>query len=149
MKSEAKLVPNKRNRTETNRAAPKRRNSTGTIYVASTMSSQDNDATIHCVCIVIRAHMLTAAKENVVPLPEYDVFKDPDFLKSPTRREYKDANPQHLIPSLNAVKDFFTSVFSKSQLESDCIIMALIYCERLVKETKGRLCIRYDNWRSM
>jgi hypothetical protein len=53
------------------------------------------------------------------------------------------------VPSLATVKDFFTLVFSKSQLESDCIIMALIYCERLVKETKGRLCIRYDNWRSM
>ena len=27
--------------------------------------------------------------------------------------------------------------------------MALIYCERLVKETQGRLCIRYDNWKPM
>ena len=27
--------------------------------------------------------------------------------------------------------------------------MALIYCERLVRETKGRLCIQYDNWRSI
>lgn len=53
------------------------------------------------------------------------------------------------MPSLQTVKDFFTLVFSKSQLESDCIIMALIYCERLVKETRGRLCIRYDNWRSI
>ncbi len=53
------------------------------------------------------------------------------------------------VPSLSTVKDFFMYVFSKSQLESDTIIMALIYCERLVKETKGKLCIRYDNWRSM
>jgi hypothetical protein len=53
------------------------------------------------------------------------------------------------VPSLSTVKDFFMYLFSKSQLESDTIIMALIYCERLVKETKGRLCIRYDNWRSM
>lgn len=53
------------------------------------------------------------------------------------------------MPSLSTVKDFFQYLFSKSQLESDTIIMALIYCERLVKETKGKLCIRYDNWRSM
>jgi hypothetical protein len=32
-------------------------------------------------------------------------------------------------------------------MESECIIIALIYCERLVKHTKGRLCIRFDNWR--
>lgn len=53
------------------------------------------------------------------------------------------------VPSFKVVKEFFNLVFSKSQLESECIIIALIYCERLVKETKGRLCIRFDNWRSM
>lgn len=55
---------------------PKRRNSTGTIYVSSTMSSQDNSATIQCVCAVIHAHMVAAAREGVVPLAEFDVFKD-------------------------------------------------------------------------
>lgn len=119
----------------------KRRNSTGTIFVANTMSTQDNKATIECVCIVIRAHMLEAAKGNVVPLPEYDTFKDVAFADSKTDKP--------LIPSLETVKDFFMYIFSKSQLESDCIIMTLIYCERLVKETRGRLCIRYDNWRSI
>lgn len=95
----------------------RRRNSTGTIFLSHTMSNQDNNATIECVCVVIRAHMLgecphgpsvdglitaraslfnayrtiplplssslrnvtDAAKENVVPLPEYDVFKDANF----------------------------------------------------------------------
>lgn len=36
----------------------KRRNSTGTIFLAHTMSNQDNIATIECVCVVIRAHMI-------------------------------------------------------------------------------------------
>lgn len=125
----------------------KRRNSTGTIYISQTMAQQDNTATIQCVCMVIRAHMVTAAKENIVPLPQYDVFKDAAFINA--KRDSKETNPMALVPSLQTVKDFFTLVFSKSQLESDCIIMALIYCERLVKETKGRLCIRYDNWRSI
>lgn len=40
------------------------------------MSVQDNDATISCVCVVIRTHMLDAAKEGVDPLPRYDIFKD-------------------------------------------------------------------------
>ena len=126
----------------------KRRNSTGTIYIETTMQSQDNNATIECVCVVIRAHMIQAAKENIVPRPEYDIFKDTPFLNSMTR-EQKEMSTMELVPSLSVVKEFFTMIFSKSQLESDCIIMALIYCERLVKETKGRLAIRYDNWRSM
>jgi len=45
------------------------------------------------------------------------------------------------------MQDFFMTVFKKSQMESECIIIALIYCERLVKVTKGRFCIRHDNWR--
>lgn len=33
-------------------------------------------------------------------------------------------------------------------MENECIIMTLIYVEKLVKVTKGRFCIRFDNWRS-
>lgn len=80
-----------------------------------------------------------------MPLPEYDVFKDTAFLKKDASGKTPEAN----VPSLSTVKDFFQYLFSKSQLESDTIIMALIYCERLVKETRGKLCIRFDNWRSM
>eukprot|EP00595_Chromulina_sp_UTEXLB2642_P001151 CAMPEP_0196762852 /NCGR_PEP_ID=MMETSP1095-20130614/2923_1 /TAXON_ID=96789 ORGANISM="Chromulina nebulosa, Strain UTEXLB2642" /NCGR_SAMPLE_ID=MMETSP1095 /ASSEMBLY_ACC=CAM_ASM_000446 /LENGTH=413 /DNA_ID=CAMNT_0042114819 /DNA_START=714 /DNA_END=1955 /DNA_ORIENTATION=+ len=115
----------------------KRRNSTGTIYVATTMSSQDNEATIKCVCLVIRAHIIEANKKNLVSTREYDVFKD--LISTNINR----------IPTLNEIKDFFMQIFSKSQLESECIIMALIYCERMVKETNGKLCIRHDNWKSI
>jgi hypothetical protein len=92
--------------------------------------------------------MMAAAKENIEPIPEYDVFKDVEFPHH--RCEFKESsNISAIVPSLEVVKDFFNLIFSKSQLENDCIIMALIYCERLVKKTKGRLCIRYDNWRSI
>ena len=53
------------------------------------------------------------------------------------------------VPSSASIRDFFELIFSKSQLESECIIMALIYIERLMKKTKGRLCLRYNNWKSM
>jgi hypothetical protein len=125
----------------------KRRNSTGTIYLNATMAQQDNTSTIGCVCMVIRAHMVQAAREGIVPMVQYDIFKDAAYVIKKECKDTKDA--MSLVPSLSTVKDFFTLVFSKSQLESDCIIMALIYCERLVKETRGRLCIRYDNWRSI
>ena len=51
------------------------------------------------------------------------------------------------VPSLDLVVRFFDNAFSKSQMESECIIMCLIYIERLIKVTKGRFCIRFDNWR--
>ena len=116
------------------RVSLKRRNSTGTIYVGTTMSSQDNEATIKCVCVVIRAHITEARKRKYPPPPVYDIFKD---------------NSTSMVPSLDDIRDFFMLIFSKSQLESECIIMALIYCERIIKETDGQLYIRFDNWRSM
>jgi hypothetical protein len=123
----------------------RRRNSTGTIFLSNTMSLQDNEATITAACMVIRSHMLEAEKENIVPIAHYDVFRDAAFQN----KDLKLTPHQQKVPSLETVKEFFLYLFSKSQLESDCIIMALIYCERLVKETKGRLCIRYDNWKSI
>ncbi len=54
----------------------KRRNSTGTLFVTHTMSQQDNKSTIHCVCVVIRAHMKDAVEQRIVPSDEYNVFQD-------------------------------------------------------------------------
>ena len=56
-----------------------RRNSTGTVYVSTTMMKQDNKLTIDCVCIAIRAHMISAAKEGVQTEAAFDVFKDAAF----------------------------------------------------------------------
>lgn len=113
----------------------RRRNSTGTIYVGTTMSMQDNDATISCVCVVIRSHMIDAAKEGVIPSPDFDIFKDVTTASSTaTSTASVAANESSLttIPSLRVVRDFFNLVFKKSQLENECIIIALVYCERLV-----------------
>lgn len=126
----------------------KRRNSTGTIYVGTTMSEQDNEATIQCVCVVIRTHMLDAARDGIEPLRRYEVFKDAAYVSGKAQQS-KGESDTLKVPALPEVFDFFNLIFSKSQLENECIIIALIYCERLVKETKGRLCIRYDNWRSI
>lgn len=135
------------------RQAPKRRNSTGTIYVESTMSTQNNDATIRAVCVVLRAHMIAVAKDGSTPDPEFSVFNDSegfadvkaDLAPSPTTptRELKK------VPSLDTVIEYFHNIFSRSQLEGECIIMSLIYCERLVKATGGHLCLCHRNWRSM
>lgn len=54
----------------------RRRNSTGTIYVDTTMSKQDDEHTIECIAVVIRAHMEDAIKQNVAPRKEYEAFND-------------------------------------------------------------------------
>ncbi len=141
------LTPRSRKDASNSRQQIRRRNSTGTIYIGTTMTAQDNEATIKCVCSVIRHHMVEAAKLGYEPKPEFDIFRDtPEMIRenniacSPTGR--------HSIPSLNTIVDFFKLIYSKSQLECECIIISLVYIERLVKRTQGRFVLKHNNWRS-
>ena len=59
------------------------------------------------------------------------------------------AEVQRMIPSLQLIEDFFRKIYDKSQLESECIIMTIIYLERLIVKTKGKLRIHNDNWKPM
>lgn len=124
------------------------------------MSQQDNKATMRCVCAVIRTLMIDAEKESIVPRPQFNIFKDEYFVKLEKKHkeqnsQYDEASPEiflcaadRKLPSLATIVTFFENTFSKSQMESECIIMSLIYIERLIDITKGRFCIRFDNWRS-
>ena len=59
--------------------------------------------------------------------------------------EYKGSD----IPSLEEVILFFTEIFTKSQMESDCIVMALVYVERLIKRSHAWLRPTAQNWRPL
>lgn len=52
------------------------------------------------------------------------------------------------VPTIDSIILFFQCIFRTSQLESECIIIALIYCDRLMKESSGGFVLRHDNWRS-
>jgi Cyclin, N-terminal domain len=53
------------------------------------------------------------------------------------------------IPALEQITTFYRDVFQRAQMEYDCIIISLIYVERLVKATNGGLRPRACNWRSI
>jgi len=122
------------------RPAVARRNTCGTIYMKTTMSAPDIDATIKCVCGVFRTHILTSEIVDAEAINEYEVFND---LQAGTT--IKNTAP----PSLDEVTTFYRDIFLKAQMESDCIIMSLIYVEKLIKKTRGALRPRAANWRSL
>merc|ERR1711862_576377 len=62
---------------------------------------------------------------------------------------FNDKYPSNKHPSLNDIKKFYKSVFYKAQMESDCIIMTLIYIDRLMTKTKNRLRPCRYNWKSL
>lgn len=165
------------------------RNTCGTLYVSSTMSDPDKDATIKCVCGIYRAHILQAAHEEAasgfrpqVKFDEYEIFNDlrsergaglakevsisPSCIRSSDNPSYdtrdeapKDLDPsieaytaesiESIVPSLDEIAAFYCDVFRRSQMETDCIIMSLIYIERLIKITVGGVRPRIGNWRSV
>jgi len=141
-----------------------RRNTGSTLYVRTTMSDPDKDATIKCVCGVYRAHILQSMKDSKsgispIPFEEYDVFNDIELksIKFADEFYFENENLAGLIidddeidvPSLEEITRFYRDIFQKSQMESDCIIMSLIYVEKLMKETNGGVRPRAENWRSV
>lgn len=52
------------------------------------------------------------------------------------------------VPSLDVISSFYRDVFHRSQMETDCIIMSLIYAEKLIRATNGGVRPRIGNWRS-
>ncbi|KAL9187018.1 hypothetical protein ACHAXT_010738 [Thalassiosira profunda] len=128
-----------------------KRNTCGTIYLGSTLAAPDKDALIQCVCGVYRAHLLQAANAggfqgvHSPPTTEdpHDIFRD--------RRAPGDYRPLDVasVPALAQITDFYRSVFLRSQMEVDCIVISLIYVERLIKLTGGALAPRPNNWRSV
>lgn len=126
-----------------------KRNTCGTIYVGSTLSAPDKDALIRCVCGVYRAHLLQSASKQgsstrqPTKKKEHAVFDD---VRSPGDYRRLDTSA---VPTLDEVSDFYRSVFLRSQMEADCIIISLIYVERLVKLSGGELAPSPSNWRSV
>uniref|UniRef100_A0A7S2CT32 Cyclin N-terminal domain-containing protein n=1 Tax=Octactis speculum TaxID=3111310 RepID=A0A7S2CT32_9STRA len=117
-----------------------RRNSTSTIFVDSTMMVPDIDASIKIVCSIIRAHIDEYGSRKPVPIPD-----------SSTRRiaETFIDKGACTVPSAEEINAYFKNIYTNAQMEMECIIMTLIYVERVSKVSKGYLVIRPENWKSL
>jgi hypothetical protein len=113
---------------------------------------------------VYRAHIWGAEEEDKEKGTPYDhtqdkfrLFNDREAERKPVLMIDEEMSFEELtledaelkVPSLDAIADFYRDVFTQAQMESDCIIMSLIYVERLVKNTGGLLRPRRSNWRSL
>ncbi|KAK1935135.1 Cyclin-Y-like protein 1 [Phytophthora citrophthora] len=149
--------------TDKPRALRRRSNSTNSIYLRmGTMDAPDQDATIQCVATVLRAHMMEALEDPIRSDPRFDVFvtaRDRQRLASisdeldaeaSTFVEVEDDDVMlDVVPTLSEIASFVKHVFSRAQMESECIIMSLVYVERLLKNTSGCLQLRGENWRRL
>ena len=73
--------------------------------------------------------------------PEYNIFRDQSLTAD--EEAFIDALPPgQQVPTMDRIIRFYMDIYTKSQMESECIIMSLIYMERLIKSTKGKLKIK-------
>ena len=88
--------------------------------------------------------------EETADLTSYRIFNDLESQQGTGRGKDFRRRPSVLpIPSLEQITTFYRDVFQRAQMEYDCIIISLIYVERLIKTTNGALRPRACNWRSI
>eukprot|EP00542_Grammatophora_oceanica_P017043 CAMPEP_0194044758 /NCGR_PEP_ID=MMETSP0009_2-20130614/16171_1 /TAXON_ID=210454 /ORGANISM="Grammatophora oceanica, Strain CCMP 410" /LENGTH=899 /DNA_ID=CAMNT_0038689369 /DNA_START=41 /DNA_END=2740 /DNA_ORIENTATION=- len=139
-----------------------RRNTCGTLYIGTTMAAPDTDATIKCVCGVYRAHIIASSQDDDEAgydsvTDHYRKFNDREAQRLATPKVVEEVAVDDLqfeelekdVPSLDEIGTFYRDVFRRAQMEADCIIMSLVYVERLIKVTEGALRPRKANWRSL
>lgn len=111
---------------------------------------------------MFRAHVLASEEESknqtYNPIRDkYKLFNDRDSQRHSINSVAEEMTLEDLhldevekdVPSLEAITTFYRDVFTRAQMETDCIIMSLIYVERLIKVTDGLLRPRRSNWRSL
>jgi hypothetical protein len=100
----------------------------------------------------VRSHILSSEQDTRYN-PEndaYKIFNDQESERGGQTFEFSSKLVTKLMPPrLDEVATFYRDIFFKAQMEADCIIMSLIYVERLIKKTAGRLRPRAGNWRSL
>lgn len=112
----------------------KRANSTNSLFVDQTVTNLvDTDSVIESASAVL--HNLIADKPGRC-IPKYQVFES----KSSTATSK---------PTYAQVKQFMRLIFTRAQLEPECIITAHIYIEKLMHNVGGKMTIGYRNWEAI
>lgn len=99
-----------------------------------------------------RAHILQPELDEGGVSAQFRIFNDLESqqgFRRPERSRRTTSSTTLPIPSLDQITTFYRDVFQRAQMEYDCIIISLIYVERLIKTTKGALRPRACNWRSI
>ena len=156
-----------------------RANTTNSIYVRSTMAKPDKEIQMRCMAYAVHAHMVNYAthKTSCVSNAKYDVFND-DYVESGKYESRTGSTPRgkrapnkailktrisgslrgralhtnarlRRVPSADVIYKFIARVHRKAQMEVETIIVSLVYIERLLKATEGKLCFEKNNWKAI
>merc|ERR1711981_79926 len=117
-------------------SGPGRHNSTNTLYVKSTLHEPSYDELLK----VVAARLVNLIK--IVKEPAKDIFNEilHPIERSPSRSI-------HHPPSNLEVGSFLTKIFKQQKLAHECLIMSLVYIDRVLSNPKANLQLNPQNWR--
>nr|CCA21432.1 cyclinYlike protein putative [Albugo laibachii Nc14] len=126
--------------------AHRRTNSTETIFLRmGTMHVPDQKVMVHSVVGIVRAHLISSSQSPICSSTTFHKF---DRLAHLTRdKATSKSKITDLLPTKNEIIEFIKHIFRVGQLEADCIIISLIYTERLLETTAGSIQLHAGNWR--
>ena len=109
----------------------RRVNSTNSIFMTENVSKiLDHGSLLQCVAAVTHSHIHNSEGESSgqykVFFEDRDIFSRPDF---------------------SDVHNFIDKIFTQAQLEPECLIVALVYLERLLKMSRSEIILGFQNWR--
>jgi hypothetical protein len=100
----------------------------------------------------LRSERGSGSSKRISACVAYEDSRDEPPLSDgtePSIEAYTSDSIESCVPSLDEITAFYSDVFRRSQMETDCIIMSLIYIERLIKVSVGGVRPRIGNWRSL
>eukprot|EP00039_Didymoeca_costata_P024250 m.9752 g.9752 ORF g.9752 m.9752 type:complete len:352 (+) comp4127_c0_seq1:229-1284(+) len=126
---------------ENNENGMRRANSTGTLFVDSTVSRPNMEDTLRCVALALHYTILDGHKQTQPRLFSHK-FDERVF---PLTEAYVPSTYASKIPSDNQIYDFMNRLFQSAALTAECAIITIVYINRAIQYTE--LALHASNWK--
>lgn len=94
------------------------------------------------ICEIIHEHVDESIKSKYRPSEDFRVFN----VSACSMVDSEDIHAD--LPTVQSIFEFFSFINKESQLEYDCMLISLIYLERMMERTNGKFKICVANWRA-
>ncbi len=115
------------------------RNSTSSVFAWSTISAPDPKQILLCLSAVIKTQM-----ESNACSPSTEGYEPVSYFRTSSTIP---GTANEVMPSVNSINNLLEHVFNRGRLSPECIIIALIYINRVIATTG--LHIDGDNWQGI
>jgi len=138
-------------------AQQQRFNSTSSIFITSTISKPDIDEIIFCVAVVIHDRVVQGEELDHEARSRYPFFSEdnnplyaePAPRSSGEREHSSDSTAmkrmRREVPTEETIYCTVRSIYDCARLPSECLIVSLVYIERLIKQSQVPILI--TSWR--